>query len=121
MRYFKALILILIIMFVMLFLVQNTEPLMTKLNFVLDIKAAKYQALDLPVYLIVICAIGFSSILTTLFFLGDKIRSGSRLKDCRTRMAGLEQELNSLRNLPLEEENYPSNSEEKPAEETKEA
>ena len=120
MRYFKALILILIIMFLMLFLVQNTEPLMTKLDFVLDLKFVKYQAIELPLYLIVICAIGASAFLTALFLLGDKIRSSKKLKDCRTRMAGLEQELNSLRNLPLEEENYPSTSEEKPAEETKE-
>lgn len=106
MRYIKFLLLIAAFVVSMLFFVQNTQTLGQGVSLLLDVKYATYQSMELPLYLVILFAFGIGALLAMVFFLGDKVRMASQLRSCKSRMNGLERELNSLRNMPLEEESY---------------
>lgn len=112
MRYIKFLVLIVAFVVSMLFFVQNTQMLSQGVSLTLDVKYATYQSMELPLYLVILCAFAVGALLSMIYFLGDKIRLSSQLRSCKSRMKGLETELNSLRNMPLEEESYAAPQEE---------
>jgi putative membrane protein len=108
MRFIKVLLLVIFIFLALLFVAQNSEVLAKTLQVQLDLYFWKGLSQPMPVILLIGAAFLLGALFSMVFFISEKMRLGSRLKDCRSRMAGLEQELNSLRNLPLEEQSYPS-------------
>ena len=87
------------------FFSQNNDVLLQGLTLVLDIPyVATLHSIPLPFGVLILAAFVAGSLLTIVYFIIDKFRAGTKLKECRTRMANLEQELNSLRNMPISED-----------------
>lgn len=113
MRFIKVLFLLFLFVFSILFFSQNSDSLLQELQLVLDIPyVATLHSIPLPFGVIVLTAFTAGCLLTIVYFAVDKFRSASKLRECRTRMASLEQELNSLRNMPIEEDQPYSESKE---------
>lgn len=114
MRFIKVLFLLALFVFSILFFSQNNDVLLQELQLVLDVPyVATLHSIPLPFGVIVLAAFTAGCLLTMVYFAVDKFRSSSKLKECRTRMASLEQELNSLRNLPISEDQPYSENKEK--------
>ncbi|GAB7022831.1 LapA family protein [Salidesulfovibrio brasiliensis] len=113
MRYLKVLALIILFVVSILFFSQNNQILAQSLVLKLDVPyIAELRSVPLPFYFLVLGGFVIGAILTMLYFLCEKLKSAKQLRDCRTRMNSLEQELNSLRNMPLNEEPMSGSSEE---------
>lgn len=105
MRFIKVLFLLALFVFAILFFNQNNDVLLQELTLILDIPyVVTLHSIPLPFMVIVLAAFMAGSVMTLVYFAVDKFRSASKLKECRTRMASLEQELNSLRNMPISED-----------------
>lgn len=118
MRFVKVLFLLALFVFSILFFSQNNDVLLQELTLKLEIPyAMTLHSVPLPFGVLILAAFVAGALLTMVYFGIDKVRAGSKLKECKTRMASLEQELNSLRNMPISEEPYGA-TEEKKAEET---
>lgn len=113
MRYIKVLLLTLFFFVSMIFFIQNNEALSTLLVMRLDLFGLELVSRELPFYLIVLISFVIGSIFSLSYFLCEKIRMTKELKAARVKLQALEQEVNSLRNLPLESETYPAVSREK--------
>lgn len=105
MRFIKVIFLLVLFVFSILFFSQNNDVLLQALTLKLDIPyAVTLHSIPLPFGFLILAAFVAGALLTMFYFAVDKIRSGATLKECKTRMASLEQELNSLRNMPISEE-----------------
>ncbi len=104
MRFIKVLFLLALFVFSILFFSQNNDTLLQALTLKLEIPyAMTLHSIPLPFGVLILAAFVAGSILTMFYFGVDKVRSAARLKECKTRMASLEQELNYLRNMPINE------------------
>ncbi len=119
MRFVKVLFLLALFVFSILFFSQNNDVLLQELTLKLDIPyAMTLHSVPLPFGVLILAAFVAGALLTMFYFAVDKVRCGSKLKECKTRMASLEQELNSLRNMPISEDQPYGGAEEKKEEET---
>ena len=107
MRYFKVLVLLTLFSFILLFFAQNIETLSGSLFLSFTLFGGTWFSFEYPFYFMALAVFILGGIFCLLYFFMDKIRLSSRLKECKNRVSTLEQEVNSLRNLPLEE-NPPS-------------
>lgn len=109
MRYLKVFVLALFFVVSILFFSQNNQILAQSLVLKLDVPyVAEFRSVPLPLYLLVLGGFLFGSLLTLAYLAADKIKAAKKLRECRTRMNGLEQELNSLRTMPINDESYSS-------------
>ena len=108
MRYIKVLLLILFFFISMIFFIQNHEMLSSDLILKLELFDLDFVSRELPFYLIVLLSFVVGSVFSMTYFLAEKLRLSRELKASKAKLAGLEQEVNSLRNLPLGEEAYPA-------------
>ncbi len=104
MRYVRVAALILLFFFAMLFFVQNHELLSTTVRLQLEIFGAEFTSREIPYYLIVLVGFLAGGFISLIYLLGEKIRMSREIKRSRTKIKELEEEVNSLRNLPLEED-----------------
>jgi len=112
MRFLKVLGLVLLFLISMMFFIQNTEILSQEMSLHLNFYIGDYVAKSrpLPFYFLLLAAFAIGAVLVLLFFIMDKMRMGKQLKECRSQRDSLEQEVNSLRNLPLDNSGYASSS-----------
>ncbi|MFH1915220.1 LapA family protein [Pseudodesulfovibrio pelocollis] len=104
MRFIKVLFLLALFVFSILFFSQNNDVLLQGLTLKLEIPyAMTLHSIPLPFGVLILAAFVAGALLTMVYFAIDKFRAGSKLRECKTRMASLEQELNSLRNMPINE------------------
>lgn len=106
MRYVKFLALLLLFVVSMLFFVQNNQPLSTAVQLEFSVGTMHLYSIPLPLYLLVLGSFLLGALVCLLVFLVDRIRLGLELKTLRTRYANLEDEVLSLRTIPL---NQPGN------------
>ncbi len=104
MRYLRVAALILLFFFAMLFFVQNHELLSTTVRLHLEIFGAEFTSNELPYYLIVLLGFLAGGFISLIYLLSEKIRMSAEIKRCRAKIQDLEKEVNSLRNMPLEED-----------------
>lgn len=105
MRFIKVLFLLALFVFSILFFSQNNDILLQSLILKLDIPyVATLHSIPLPLSFLILASFVVGSLLTMVYFVVDKYRSRSKFKECKTRMASLEQELNSLRTMPISED-----------------
>ena len=107
MRYFKVLILLALFSFILLFFAQNIEALSMPLTLSFNLLGWSWFSFEYPFYFMVLASFVLGGIFCLLYFFMDKLRFSRRLRECKNRVSTLEEEVNSLRNLPLEE-NPPS-------------
>jgi lipopolysaccharide assembly protein A len=105
-RYLKVLALALFFFVAMVFFVQNTEALSDAIQLKFQLFGLRWVSIPFPYYMLILIFFVLGSIFTLLFFLSDKIRLNRELRSCKHRIGALQQELNSLRHLPLDEERY---------------
>lgn len=113
MRYIKVLLLTLFFFVSMVFFIQNNQVLSALLVLRIDLLGLELVSREMPFYLIILASFVIGSIFSMLYFLCEKIRLARELKAAKAKLAALEQEVNSLRNLPLQNETYPGTSREK--------
>jgi len=107
MRYFKVFVVLTLFSFVLLFFAQNIEALSMPLALSFNLLGWSWFSFEYPFYFMVLGSFVLGGIFCLSYFFMDKLRFSRRLRECKTRVSTLEQEVNSLRNLPLEE-NPPS-------------
>ncbi len=110
MRYIKVLLLSLFFFVSMIFFIQNNQVLSSLLVLQIDILGLKLISREIPFYLIVLVSFVIGSLFSMMYFLYEKIRLARELKAAKVKLAALEQEVTSLRNLPLQNETYPGMS-----------
>lgn len=104
MRFIKVVFLLALFVFSILFFSQNNDVLLQGLTLKLDIPyAMTLHSVPLPLGFLILASFVAGALLTMVYFAVDKVRTGSKFRECKTRMAHLEQELNSLRNMPISE------------------
>ena len=104
MRYVKLFFLVLFLGVAVLFLVQNYETLTSQFQLEINFYFFALLGPALPLYIVILGAFLLGVVLSLIFFILDKISSAGQLKACRRKLARLEQEVTSLRNLPLQEQ-----------------
>ncbi len=104
MRFVKVFGLILLFFVSIMFFMQNTEVLTQRIPLQLDFLVGGLQFLvaPLPVYFLILVSFLVGALLTLAFFIVDRYRFTKAMKQKNVRLASLEQEVASLRNLPLE-------------------
>lgn len=107
MRYVKFLALLLLFFFTMALFAQNMEALAEPLELRFGLFGTQWFYVSQPIYLCLLVVLVLGGFLTMLFFLAERMRLSRSLGRCRGRLASLEQEVNSLRNLPLEDQGRP--------------
>ncbi|BBD07680.1 lipopolysaccharide assembly protein LapA domain-containing protein [Desulfovibrio ferrophilus] len=113
MRYVKMLLLLALFFLSMVMFAQNMETLNTALPLSLELFGTPVFALEQPVYLCLLSLFVLGGLLCTLYFLCEKIRLSREVSQAKKKVASLEQEVNSLRNLPLDDSNYSAEPEAK--------
>ncbi|WP_045211281.1 LapA family protein [Desulfonatronovibrio magnus] len=108
MKYLRVIALILLFFFSMLFFVQNHELLSTTVRLHLELFGAEFESREIPYYLIVLLAFVAGGFISLVYLLAEKLRLSSELKKGKAQIKDLEEEVNSLRNMPLDDENYTS-------------
>ncbi len=106
MRYLKVLCLITLFFVSMLFLVQNTDVLLQTITLQLELFSWHISSVPVPLYLLILLAFVAGSLLALIYCFGEKIRLAKELRGVRKTIKKQEQELNSLRNMPLQENDY---------------
>ena len=106
MRYLKTAFLAVLFVLSMIFFVQNNGPLSTSVVLELNLIAADYISVPLPVYLLTLAGFLLGALLTLCFLLIERIKLSIELKNLRKQYSSLEDEVLTLRTLPL---NQPSN------------
>jgi uncharacterized integral membrane protein len=110
MRYIKVLLLTLFFFVSMVFFIQNNQVIASLLVLRIDILGWELVSREMPFYLIVLASFVVGSIFSMMYFLFEKVRLARELKAAKAKLAALEQEVTSLRNLPLQTETYPGMS-----------
>lgn len=113
MKYLRVAALILLFFFSMLFFVQNHELLSTTVRLTLDIFGLELQSKEIPYYLIVLLAFAAGGFISLVYLLAEKIRLSREVRRCKDKIKALEEEVNSLRNMPLEDDSFHVESSEK--------
>ena len=107
MRYVKFLALLLLFFFTMALFAQNMQALSQPLEMRFDLLGSQWFDFSYPVYLYLLGVLVLGGLLSMLFFLTERFRLTGALGRCRARLKSLEQEVNSLRTLPLEDKGGP--------------
>lgn len=102
MRFIKVLALVIFFLLSMMFFVQNTEILSKPMALEFNIFVATWKSIPLPFYLLLLFAFVVGAIVAMLFFFMERMHLSNQIKQYQYRLAGLQKEVNSLRNLPLE-------------------
>jgi putative membrane protein len=106
MRYLKVLCLVALFFVSMLFFVQNTDVLVQTIILQLGLFSWSVTSAPVPHYLLILLAFVAGAILPMIYFLCEKIRLSKELRTARKTIKQQEEELNSLRNMPIEETDY---------------
>lgn len=121
MRYLKVLALLALFFLTMVLFAQNMGALSAQVELGLALFGQDLFLIQQPIYFILLSAFVLGGVLCTLYFLYEKFRMASELRRCRKKLKNLEKEVTSLRNLPLEDKNFPVEAPAAPEAEAKEA
>jgi len=103
MRYLKVLALLVFFVLSLTIFAQNMAQLNNPLAMKLHLFGVPWFSFEGPFYIWGLAAFLIGGVFSTLYFLTERIRMGRQLAACKSKLRSLEQEVNSLRNLPLEE------------------
>lgn len=115
MRYLKFVAALAFFILTMTVFAQNMESLKAVVPLSLTLASTTWFAIEYPVYFLILGAFFLGGLTTVLCFFLERLRLSRELSQHRARIATLEQEVNSLRTLPLEDKGYPTPDENAPA------
>jgi len=104
MKHVKFMLAIILILVVVILIVQNHEALSTKVSFRVSFFSWNLQASMMSVYYIITISFLFGVIISGTYGIIERFRLMKALKTLRASSQEKEQELNSLRNLPITSE-----------------
>ncbi|MEF8823915.1 MAG: LapA family protein [Desulfohalobiaceae bacterium] len=103
MRYIKALLVILLFVLGLTFFLQNSEIFTATLSVRFEVMDWGGRSQPVPLYMFLVLAFLVGGLISLLYLAADKIKLHRELKRRKSRIASLEKELSSLRNMSLEE------------------
>jgi len=103
MRFIKFLLVIALFVLTMALFAQNMATLGAPIALSLNLFGTELFTFEYTVYMLLLLAFFLGAIITLSYFFLEKIRMGRELSQAGKKLATLEQEVNSLRNLPLTE------------------
>lgn len=101
MRHVKAIIVILFLLVVVIVAVQNYQALTTTINFKVNLLFFKAETPGLPVFLIAIITFLIGVLCIWVYGISERLDFRRQIKTLIKEVKEKEQELNSLRNLPV--------------------
>lgn len=102
MRYIKVVLLVLIFFFFAIFVAQNHGLLGQDISFRLDLFVIPpLESIPMPLYFVMLIALVLGALVCVLFLAGDRIKMTFAMHRANKRINLLEQEVASLRALPL--------------------
>ncbi len=117
MSYLKAIVLSAVVALAIVFMVQNIEALSHPLRIRLDLFFLKFTSTPYPTYMVILLSFFVGLLAASLLGVLERYRLRKRLRQMRKEMDKLQQELSSLRNLPLTSETITSPDSAPPGEE----
>ena len=104
MKHVKFMLAIILMLVVVILIVQNHEALSTKVSFRVSFFSYSVQSSMMSVYYIITISFLFGVIISGTYGIIERFRLMKALKSLRAESQEKEQELNSLRNLPITSE-----------------
>ena len=101
MKHVKYLFMIFIFLFIFILLVENNEAFSTKIILKADFKIGKFESPELSIYLISIISFVLGVIIIWVYDLLERIQLRRQIKKLRNEINEKDNELRSLRNLPI--------------------
>ena len=108
MKHFKFIIAIVIMIIVLVILVQNHGAFSTEVVFKFDLFGANYQSSLVSMYYIVAISFLFGILIAGLFGIYERFQLKKQIKLLKKIANEKDEELNSLRNLPIVSDNVGS-------------
>lgn len=109
MKHVKAIIVILFLLLVVIVAVENHAALLTSIHFKVDLLFFSAETPNLPLFLIAIIAFLIGVLSMWVYAIGDRLETRRQIRMLMKDVKEKEQELNSLRNLPVTGETVDSN------------
>lgn len=107
MRYIKVVLLFIIFFFFAIFVVQNHAGLGQNVSFRLDLFVIPpWESIPLPFYVVLLITLLLGAFICVFFLATDRIKISFALHKAQKRINILEQEVASLRAIPLTEKTY---------------
>ena len=104
MKHVKFMLAIILMLVVVILIVQNHEALSTKVSFRVSLFSWHVESSMMSVYYIITISFLFGVIISGTYGIIERFRLMKELKTLRASSQQKEQELNSLRNLPITSE-----------------
>ena len=104
MKHLRALLIILFVLLVIVIAVQNYQQMATKVNFRVDLLFFRYESAPMSVYLIAIISFLLGVIFSGLYGVTERFRLKRQIRSLMKESKEKDEELNSLRNLPVTSE-----------------
>ena len=101
MNHFKFLLAIILMLLVVVLLVQNHEAMSTQVGFKVNLVFLNYESSNVTLYHLLTIAFLFGVVISSLYGIIERIRFKKQIKILTTELRDREEELNSLRNLPI--------------------
>ena len=104
MKHLRFILGIIIGLIVVIIVVQNHDAFSKAVTFKIDLLGIKWQSASVSIYFIVTIAFLFGVLITGVYGMIERFRLKKQLKIITKASAAKDQELNSLRNLPITSE-----------------
>jgi uncharacterized integral membrane protein len=101
MRHLRAMLIILFILLLVILAVQNYTVLATPVKFRADLVFLKYETTEMPLALISVAAFVVGMVATGFYGMTERFRLKREIKILTREAAQKDQEIDSLRNLPV--------------------
>jgi len=110
MKHLKFILAVIIILVVVILLVENHEAFSTKVVFRIDLFTLHYQSPEISMYYIVGISFLFGVLITGLYGVVERFQLKREIRTLNNRAKEKDEELNSLRNLPITLDNVGSDN-----------
>jgi len=101
MKYFKAILVMLFLLLIVIVAVQNYQPFSTSVKFKIDLMFFKYETAEMSLYFMVIISFLVGVVLTAFCGIFERFNLKKQIKMLEKGNKEKDKELNSLRNLPV--------------------
>ena len=101
MKYFRFIIAILLIVFVLMLIIQNHMAMSTSVVFRLNLLFTEFTSTPLPLYIVIALSFIFGVLITLLYGLIEDYRLRKEIRGLKRDLREKDKELSSLRNLPI--------------------
>ena len=105
MNYLKAILVMLFLLFIVIVAVQNYQPFSIGVKFKIDLMFFKYETSEMSLYFMVVIAFLVGVVLTAFCGIFERFHLKKQIKTLVKDNKEKDEELNSLRNLPVIAEN----------------